>query len=285
MSVHPTVTRVEAFNQLPARRWLRLSIGAALIAWAGSVVALATDSYALLTPAFLPQALAQDLVNIVLAAPALVACAVMAMRGSARAYLVWLGVLAFTVYNYVIYVFSIDFGALYPLWTAVLGLCLFALIGGLQALPGETLAAHFQSDRAARVAAWVLLVVAGLFALIWLKEDLPALIAGAPQQSAVDLNVPTNPVHTLDYIAFLPGAFLVGVGLLRQRALAYPAVAAFLVFMVLTCVPILVTPFVQAVIGQTSAWGLLAPIGILAVIMLATVAWFLATLHRVPEPR
>lgn len=283
MSVHPTVTTPRPpVTQTPDRRWLRLSIVAAVLAWVGSVVALATDAYGLLPPAFLPQALAQDLVNLVLAAPALFVCAILALRGSARAGLAWLGVLAFTVYSYVIYVFSIDFGPLYPLWTAVLGLGLFALLGGLHTLPSASIAARFHGDRATRVAAWVLLVVAGLFALIWLREDVPALLAGTPQGSAVDMNVPTNPVHNLDYIAFLPGAFLVGVGLLRKRPFAYSAVAAFLVFMVLTCVPILVTPFVQAVIGQTPAWGLLAPIGLLGLIMLASLGWLLATIRHEP---
>jgi hypothetical protein len=40
-------------------------------------------------------------------------------------------VLAFTVYNYVIYAFSVPFGPLSPLWLAVLGMSLYALIGGI----------------------------------------------------------------------------------------------------------------------------------------------------------
>ena len=45
--------------------WLWLSIAAALLAVAGSIIALAADSiYAGLTPSFLPQALAQDVANL-----------------------------------------------------------------------------------------------------------------------------------------------------------------------------------------------------------------------------
>jgi len=40
--------------------------------------------------------------------------AALALRGSVRSYLVWLGVLTFTIYNYVIYTFSVPFGLLFP---------------------------------------------------------------------------------------------------------------------------------------------------------------------------
>jgi hypothetical protein len=86
------------------------------------VIGLAVASiYADLTPAFLPQALAQDIANLMIASPALLILAVLALRGSLRAYLLWLGVLTFTVYNYVIYTFSIPFGSLFLLRVAVLG--------------------------------------------------------------------------------------------------------------------------------------------------------------------
>jgi hypothetical protein len=51
--------------------WLWLSVLAALLAIAGSIVALSVPSiYAGLTPAFLPQALAQDIANLAIVAPA-----------------------------------------------------------------------------------------------------------------------------------------------------------------------------------------------------------------------
>jgi hypothetical protein len=68
-----------------------------LLAIAGSIIALATQSiYASLTPVFLPQALAQDIANL---APLWLLLAALALRGSLRALLLWLGVLTFTVYK------------------------------------------------------------------------------------------------------------------------------------------------------------------------------------------
>lgn len=256
--------------------WLWLSIAAAALAFAGSGVALASGRiYAGLTPVFLPQAIAQDIGNLVLASPVMVICAVLALRGSLRALMVWLGVVAFTVYNYVIYTFSIPFGPLYPVWVAVLGLSLHALIGGLTSLDSASIAAQFRSPRAARVSAWVLLAVASLFGLVWLSEDVPALLAGSPQQSGIAMNLPTNPVHTLDYAFFLSAAVVCGIRLLKNRSFGYPTTVAFLVFLILTCVPILITPFVQAARGDTAVWTLLIPIGTVAAVVSATLVWLL----------
>ncbi len=102
------------------RVWLWLSIAASLLAITGSVISLSIDRiYASLTGAFLPQAIAQDIANLIIASPALLILAVLAIRGSLRAYLLWLGVVTFTVYNYVIYAFSIPFGPLFLLWVAI----------------------------------------------------------------------------------------------------------------------------------------------------------------------
>ncbi|TFD86465.1 hypothetical protein E3T61_16285 [Cryobacterium lactosi] len=257
-----------------------LSIAAAALAFVGSIVGLSVDGiYDNLTSAFLYQALAQDIINAVVVAPTIVLCAILALRRSYRAGLLCLGAVAFTVYSYVIYTFSIPFGPIFLLWVGVLGLSLFALIGGLASINRQSSTGRFTHSRAAVVAAWTLLVVAGLFGLLWLSEDLPALLNGVRPQSVVDLALPTNPVHILDYAFFLPAAVLTSVGLLRRRAFAYPIAAAFLVFLLLTCMPILITPFVQLTLHEPASWGVMIPIGIVAAILVGVLSWFLATLH------
>jgi hypothetical protein len=260
--------------------WLWLSIAAALLAVAGSVIGLAVHRiYAGLTPVFLPQALAQDIANLAIASPALLILAVLALRGSLRAYLLWLGVLTFTVYNYVIYTFSIPFGPLFLLWVAVLGLCIYALIGGITAADHAAVQAHYASRRAVLVVAWVLIVTAVLFGLLWLSEDVPALLAGATPQSILDMALPTNPVHILDLAFFLPAVIVTGVLLLKGKPLAYTLAPAFIVFLVLTGIPILLTPVVQTARGETAAWGVVVPIGTLTVALLALLAWLLTTIR------
>lgn len=260
--------------------WLWLSIAAALLAAAGSVIALAVRTiYAGLTATFLPQALAQDIANLAVASPAMLMLATLALRGSLRAYLLWLGVLTFTVYNYVIYAFSIPFGPLLLLWVAVLGLCLYALIGGVTLADHIAVAGSFTSRRAITVVGWFLIVTGVLFGLLWLSEDVPALLSGTTPKSVVDMALPTNPVHILDLGFFVPAVIITGVLLLMRRPLAFTAAPALIVFLVLTGVPILLTPVVQAARGDTAAWGVVAPIGTLTVALLGLLAWLLSTMQ------
>jgi len=57
--------------------------------------------------------------------------------------------------------------------------------------------------------------------LLWLSEDVPALLAGGVPQSVRDMALPTNPVHVLDLAFFLPAVITIGVQLLRRRPFAF----------------------------------------------------------------
>ncbi|MEP7228514.1 MAG: hypothetical protein ABI785_14205 [Gemmatimonadales bacterium] len=259
---------------------LWLSIAAALLAITASLIALSVESvYAGLTPTFLPQALAQDIANLAVVSPMWLLLAVLALRGSIRAYLLWLGVLTFTVYNYVIYTFSIPFGPLFLVWVAVLGMCLFSLIGGVSAIDHQAVASAFTNRRAILVVAWVLIGTAFLFGWLWLSEDVPALLSGTRPQSLSDMALPTNPVHVLDLGFFIPAVIITGVLLIKRKPLGHTLAPSFLVFLILTGIPIMLTPVVQAARGETAAWGVVVPIGTLTVLLLGLLVWLLSTMR------
>lgn len=261
------------------RSWLLLSIGAAGLAMLGSVVALADQHvYDQLTRAFLSQALAQDLVDLFVVSPLIVVLAVLALRGSVRAFPLWLGTLLFTAYNYVIYTVAIPFGTLFLAWVAVLGMTLFALLGGAAVIDRAELLARYREGRASRVAGWALIVIALLFGALWLSEDVPALLAGTPPASLAEQGVITNPVHVLDLAFFLPATLLVGAAWLRGSARAGTFAPAFLTFLLLTSLPIIVTPMVQAARGDDAAWGVIVPIGLITVIVLGLLGWLVPSM-------
>ncbi len=267
-----------------ARLWLWLSIAAALLAMVGNVVALAAPRiYADLKPAFFAQAVAQDVASLILALPAWLILAILGLRGSLRAYLLWLGVLTFTVYNYVIYSLAVPFGPLFLLWVAVFGLALWALIGGAVSPDHETVRLAYKSPSAVKITAWSLIVVAGLFVLLWLSEDVPALLSGRAPESLVDMGLATNPVHVLDFAFFLPAVVLTGFWLLRRRPFAYTVAPAFVVFVILTGVPILLTPVLAATRGEPASWGAVIPIFTLTLLMLAVLVWLLRSV-RLEQP-
>lgn len=256
--------------------WAWLAFLVAIFAAASSVVGLlgAGRVYGKETDALADAAIAQDIVTLLVVVPVLVFLSVRARRGSLPAFLCLPGVLAFTVYNYVIYTFSIQFGPLFLVWVATLGLSVFALVGGLATADLEAIKRRF-SGRTLGGTAVFLIVVSALFALLWLSEIVPDLLAGDPSRSASDWRVPTNPVHVLDLSFFLPAVFLSGVLLARRHPFGYATAAGQLVWLALTCLPILVTPLVANNRGHSVSWVVMLPIGVLLGAILGVLGRFL----------
>jgi hypothetical protein len=263
-----------------------MSIAAAVIAAAGSIVGLAASGsiYGRETAAFLDQAIAQDIVNVAVVSPAIIVLAFLARRGSLIAWLAWLGAMAFTVYNYVIYTLSIHVGPLFLAWVAVLGLSLYALIGGLVTGDPRSVDARFVSAPR-RTVGWFLIVVATLFCGLWLAGIVPALLSGQVPAAARDLGLPSSPVHVLDLAFYLPATFAAGVLLLRNRALGSVFAPALLGFLTLTGLPIMVTPFVASQRGDTPAWAVLAPIAAVTIISTGLLVRLLSATREPPVPR
>lgn len=268
-----------------AAPWLWMSIAAALIAAAGNVVGLTNIGgvYGKETPAFVNQAIAQDIINLTVVFPAIIILALLAHRGSLTAYLAWLGTLAFTVYNYVIYTLSVHAGALFLPWIAVLGLSIYALIGGLAVLDVGAVKARFpRAPR--RMAGWFLIVVAAVFTALWLSDIVPAVLAAQVPAGARELGLPSNPVHVLDLSFYLPAAFTTGVLLLRRHPWAYATAPGLLVFLTLTGLPILVTPFVANARGDTPGWAVLPPIAAITIVSVALTVRLLSTVRTTTPP-
>jgi hypothetical protein len=83
-----------------------------------------------------------------------------------------------------------------------------------------------------------LIGVAILFALLWLSEDVPAVLRGVAPASLAEAGLPTNPVHVLDLAIVLPAMLWSGVVLLRRRVLGAGVAAALLAFTILMLVAI-----------------------------------------------
>jgi hypothetical protein len=159
---------------------------------------------------------------------------------------------------------------------------LFALIGGLAAVGISPVQTRLAAAPV-RLTGWFLIVIATLFAMLWLSEIVPDLLAGRASTSAADWKVPTNPVHVLDLAFFLPAVLLTGVLLLRRRRFGYATAPAQLI-LELTCLPILVTPAIASSRGHDPGWPVLAPTGVIATATLVVLARFLRARRRPDRP-
>jgi hypothetical protein len=273
---------IKSADRLPPV-WARLSVAMALLAAAGSVLGLLGPDliYGREPPDLYNAAIAQDLVNLFLVAPLTVILAVRASQGSRRSLLCLIGFLAFTAYNYAIYTFSIHFGPLFLVWVAVLGLSVFAAAGSLAGLIRPGIRARLMYP-AVHLPAWFLIAMPVFFALLWLTEIVPDLLAGRPSTSATTYDVPTNPVHVLDLAFFLPAVCASGVLLVRRHRSGYASAPGSLIFLGLTCLPILVIPFVAQARGDAPGWATLVPIGIIAAATLIVLWRLLHVMRPVP---
>lgn len=135
---------------------------------------------------------------------------------------------------------------------------------------------------AVRLPAWFLITLAVVFALLWLSEIVPDLLAGRPSTSATTWVVPTNPVHVLDLALFLPAVCASGVLLLRRHRTGYITAPGSLISLALTSLPILVTPIIAQARCDAPGWVVVAPMSILAASTLMALWRLLHTIKTVP---
>lgn len=89
---------------------------------------------------------------------------------------------------------------------------------------------------------------------------------------------PANESGSRPRLGVLPaGDHRRGILLLKRRSLAYALAPAFMVFLILTGMPILITPHVQAARGEPTGWVVTVPFGVLTVAMLGMLTWLLST--------
>jgi len=120
-------------------------------------------------------------------------------------------------------------------WVAVLGLSVWALIGGLASLDPVRVRSKFTGRPPLRSTSVVLIAIGSVFYLLWLSEIVPATLSGTIPEALAEAGLPTNPVHVLDLALFLPAAVVAGGLLARRRALGY--VLAPVVLVAMACTP------------------------------------------------
>lgn len=220
---------------------LWLSVLIALLVMVASTAGLFLKStYVRETASYAMQSVGQDIENLA-AAVVLLLAGYFVSRGSVKALLIWWGVLLALIYSYLIYAFAVHFNFLFLIYVAIAGLSFYALVGSLLYLHLKTLQLSFAAVTKTRVVSIFLLVLAILFYLQWLGEDIPALLSGKIPSSVTENGLLTNPVHVLDIGFLLPAMIITAVLLWRRGLLGYMLAVPLLVFSSLTCIGILAT--------------------------------------------
>ena len=163
-----------------------------------------------------------DLVSLVLAVPLLVGSCWATTRGSRRGHLLWLGSVAYCVYQYA-YVFAYRWNELFPIHLLLFSLSSFTLVVGLIQIPWSDVAGRFDAGLPRRTTTWFLWVLAAGLGLMETLQMSLALISGETP-AIIELTAhPTSPVYILDLGFVVPLMIVAGLWLRQGRAWGYVA--------------------------------------------------------------
>ena len=184
---------------------------------------LAPHPYRDLPEATVVGAKAQDVCSLVVA----VLLLVLAWRPSARAHVVRLGLLAYVAYSYVIYLIGLPMNRVFLVYVVLVSVSGAAFLDGLVRLRPNGWPRTTRRGLE-RGTGWLLIVVALLFAALWLSTLVPFALGGARPDPEGPGGV-AYPVFVLDLVVVLPCLAAVGALLLRGRAVAGPLAVVALV--------------------------------------------------------
>jgi hypothetical protein len=158
-------------------------------------------------------------VTLVVAVPALGTALLAVWRGSVRAQLVWVGMLAAFVYTYAYYLFGAAFNDAFLLHVAVFSSSLFALVFAVSTLDVADIGRRFGPRTPARWIGGLLAVLAVDLGTMWVFYSLRFAVTGdIPAGSAL---VETDTIVHLGYaldLALLVPAYALAAVLLWRRA-------------------------------------------------------------------
>jgi hypothetical protein len=176
------------------------------------------------------------LVILVLAVPALGAAMFFTRRDSARALVVWLGALAYIIYQSVLFLFATPFNSLFLIYVGMLSLAFWSTVVIVQNMDLAAFRARFDARLPARSIAIYAAVLAVLNAVVWLRTIIPAILSEQPAAFLDGSGVTTNPVFVQDLAIWLP--LLVGGAwsLWNHRPFGELTVGAMLVVLVLEAI-------------------------------------------------
>jgi hypothetical protein len=170
-----------------------------------------------------------DLVTLVVAVPILALAMVLAGRGSVRARLVWIGALAYTVYNFAFYVFGAAFNDLFLVHVVAFTGSIFALILTVASLDASAIARAYRRRASVRGVAGLLILVGVAFATLWSVFSISYAVTGRLSLGAAPLDG-MHTVFAIDLSLMAPAMALAGVLLWRGTPWGYVTGAAMSVF-------------------------------------------------------
>lgn len=209
------------------------------------------------------QSLAQDWINLLLIAPALVATSWLAFMRSKRFLSLWAGVIGYLVYTFMIYCFAVHFNVMFPVYTTILGIAFYLLVWFFYLVVAQKVSVRYYEKSSVKVTSWFLIVLGAFFYMLWLVDIIPAVMLDKRSDVLIETGLVTNPVHVLDMAVFLPAMVITGLLLIRRHPVAMvmtPALLFFCVLMDITIGTLVGVMYSQGITPQLTVLYIMIPL-------------------------
>ena len=205
-----------------------------------------------------------DLVTLLLATPLLTIGYGLSRRGSPRGTALWLGMLAYTLYNYAFYVFGAAFNQLFLVYVAILALSTLGLIHGLTSPEAQRVLRAAAIGRVERAVGMFVIMVSSVLGISWVAVSSGYLWTGTVPAMVRAVGHPTNVAGALDLWLVVSFGLLGGVWLWRRRDWGYLVAAIWTVkgAVYMTALSAAsIAAFTSGAVDDLSQLGLWVPIG------------------------
>ena len=215
-------------------------LSGALVVVAAIAAGFSFFSPSLLTGAPVATGCLRGTALVILAAglPVLVAAMTRTAHNSARGLVVWLGTLAYLLYQAVMFCFATPVNKLFLFYIAYLGLAIWSIVVLLRATDLTGYIARLSPRLPARFIAGFALTLAVLNAYAWLASIIPAVLSTEPSTLVQDTGLLTNPVYVQDLAIWLPLLFTSALATWRRKPWGMLVTGAMLAMFVLESIGI-----------------------------------------------
>lgn len=226
------------------------------------------------------------LVMLVVGLPVLVAAMVSTAHGSARGLVIWLGAVAYLLYQAVMFCFATPVNVLFLVYIAYLGLAVWSVVVLLRATDLAGYGSRISPQLPARFIAGFALTLAVANAYAWLSKIVPALLRSDPGSLVQDTGLLTNPVFVQDLAIWLPLLMTAALATWHRQTWGLLVSGAMLAMFVLESIGIATDQWFgakAAPLSSAASMSMVPAFLILALISGIPLIWYCRNLDRSTE--
>jgi hypothetical protein len=164
---------------------------------------------------------ANDIIIIAVDLPLMIAALILAIRGSLRGQLVWLGMVEFTIYNYSYYLFGAALNSLFLVYVALFSLSMYTIVFGLIYLDYNRIDKSFKKKTPVKGISIFMILLAVILGGAWILQWVNFVRTGTPPQIMINVNSANNLVASLDLTFVVPLCFVAAYYLWKRRPIGF----------------------------------------------------------------